>query len=130
MKAVFWMLVACALPAQTISDWTYEGPDHLLHYRTDSRGNSIMDFSSPGRSTTHLPLNKDAEEKRAASVEQQFGKVAPGIVQYTTDVQFRDLWLRPDLAPRDRSLATVTVRIASGQAAQPPRAVAVQVGRS
>jgi hypothetical protein len=36
-------------------------------------------------------------------VEQQFGKVAPGIVQYTTEVLFRDLWLRPDLRPRDRA---------------------------
>jgi hypothetical protein len=48
MKFVFWMLVACALHAQAISDWAFEGPDHRLHYRTDPRGNSIMDFSSAG----------------------------------------------------------------------------------
>ena len=69
-------------------------------------------------SPTLLPLNKEAEEKRATSVEEQYGKVAPGVVQYTTDVLFRDLWLRPDLAPRDRSLVTVTALIANGQAAQ------------
>ncbi|MDB5841048.1 MAG: carboxymuconolactone decarboxylase family protein [Herminiimonas sp.] len=39
--------------------------------------------------------------------------VAPGVVQYTTDVLFRDLWLRPDLAPRDRSLVTVSALITS-----------------
>jgi 4-carboxymuconolactone decarboxylase len=72
----------------------------------------------PAASPELLPLNKEAEEKRAASVEQQFGSVAPGVVQYTTDVLFRDLWLRPDLAPRDRSLVTVSALIASGQAAQ------------
>jgi 4-carboxymuconolactone decarboxylase len=72
----------------------------------------------PAASPALLPLDKDAEEKRAAAIEQQFGKVAPGIVQYTTDVLFRDLWLRPDLAPRDRSLVTVAALIASGQAAQ------------
>jgi 4-carboxymuconolactone decarboxylase len=44
--------------------------------------------------------------------------VAPGIVRYTTDVLFRDLWLRPDLAPRDRSLVTISALIASGQVAQ------------
>jgi 4-carboxymuconolactone decarboxylase len=44
--------------------------------------------------------------------------VAPGIVQNTTEVLFRDLWLRPDLAPRDRSLVTVSALIASGQVAQ------------
>jgi len=74
----------------------------------------------PAASPTLLPLDKAAEEKRAAGVEQQFGKVAPGIVQYTTDVLFRDLWLRPDLAPRDRSLVTVSALIACGQAAQIP----------
>jgi 4-carboxymuconolactone decarboxylase len=41
-------------------------------------------------------------------------------VQYTTDLLFRDLWLRPDLAPRDRSLVTVSALIASGQVAQIP----------
>ncbi len=51
---------------------------------------------------------------------QQFGSVAPGIVQYTTSVLFRDLWLRPDLAPRDRSLVTVAALIANGQVAQIP----------
>jgi hypothetical protein len=30
----------------------------------------------------------------------QFGAVAAGIVQDTTNVLFRDLWLQPDLAPR------------------------------
>ena len=72
----------------------------------------------PPASPAPLPLDKDAEAKRAAVVEQQFGNVAPGIVQYTTDVLFRDLWLRPDLAPRDRSLVTVSALIASGQIAQ------------
>jgi len=65
-----------------------------------------------------LPLNQDAEKQRATSVEQNFGAVAPGVVQYTTDVLFRDLWLRPGLAPRDRSLVTVSALIASGQVAQ------------
>ena len=41
-------------------------------------------------------------------------------MQYTTDVLFRDLWLRPDLAPRDRSLVTVSALIATGQVAQIP----------
>lgn len=72
----------------------------------------------PAASPPLLPLDRAAEDKRAAGVEQQFGKVAPGVVQYTTDVLFRDLWLRPDLAPRDRSLVTVAALIANGQAAQ------------
>jgi len=35
-------------------------------------------------------------------------------------VLFRDLWLRPGLAPRDRSLITVSALVASGQVAQIP----------
>jgi 4-carboxymuconolactone decarboxylase len=65
-----------------------------------------------------LPLSEQSEAQRAATVEQSFGAVAPGVVQYTTDLLFRDLWLRPALAPRDRSLITVSALIASGQVAQ------------
>jgi 4-carboxymuconolactone decarboxylase len=39
-------------------------------------------------------------------------------VQHTTDVLFRDLWLRPALAPQDRSLVTVSALITSGQVTQ------------
>jgi 4-carboxymuconolactone decarboxylase len=74
----------------------------------------------PQASPSLLPLNEPAEAERAARVSQQFGNVAPGVVQYTTDVLFRDLWLRPDLAPRDRSLVTVSALIASGHVAQIP----------
>lgn len=72
----------------------------------------------PAASVTHLPINEASEAQRAVSVQDQFGSSFPGVVQYTTDVLFRDLWLRPDLAPRDRSLVTISALIASGQTAQ------------
>jgi 4-carboxymuconolactone decarboxylase len=65
-----------------------------------------------------MPLNEEAEEQRATQVNNNFGHVSPGLVQNTTDLLFRDLWLRPALAPRDRSLVTVSALIASGQVAQ------------
>ena len=67
-----------------------------------------------------LPIDEAAEADRATRVGQQFGAAFPGIVQYTTDILFRDLWLRPGLAPRDRSLVTVAALIAAGQVAQMP----------
>jgi 4-carboxymuconolactone decarboxylase len=67
-----------------------------------------------------LPLDEAAEKQRATRVDEQFGSVSPGVVQYTTDALFRDLWLRPDLAPRDRSLVTVSALVAAGQVAQIP----------
>jgi 4-carboxymuconolactone decarboxylase len=65
-----------------------------------------------------LPLNEEAESQRATQVNNNFGHVSPGLVQNTTDLLFRELWLRPALAPRDRSLVTVSSLIASGQVAQ------------
>jgi 4-carboxymuconolactone decarboxylase len=72
----------------------------------------------PPASGSMLPLDEATEAQRATRVEQQFGKVTPGLVQYTTDLLFRDLWLRPELAPRDRSLVTVSALVATGQVAQ------------
>ena len=65
-----------------------------------------------------LALNEAAEEDRAKRVGELYGAVFPGVTQYTTDVLFRDLWLRPALAPRDRSLVTISSLVASGQVAQ------------
>ncbi|MCE7970030.1 MAG: cupin domain-containing protein [Leptolyngbya sp. PLA3] len=65
-----------------------------------------------------LPLDEGAEARRASGVEANFGSVSPGVVQYTTDPLFRELWRRPGLAPRDRSLVTVSALIASGQPEQ------------
>jgi 4-carboxymuconolactone decarboxylase len=72
----------------------------------------------PAASATPLPLDEAGEAQRATRVEEQFGAAFPGVVQYTTDILFRDLWLRPDLAPRDRSLVTISALIANGQTAQ------------
>jgi 4-carboxymuconolactone decarboxylase len=72
----------------------------------------------PEGSPALLPLDEAAEAQRASNVEQNFGEVAPGVVQYTTDLLFRNLWLRPALAPRDRSLVTVSALISSGHVAQ------------
>ena len=71
-----------------------------------------------GASPPLLALNEAQEASRANRVGQQFGATFPGVVQYTTDVLFRDLWLRPDLAPRDRSLVTISALVAAGQIAQ------------
>lgn len=72
----------------------------------------------PAASPALLPLNEAAEADRAKRVGDQFGAMFPGVVQYTTDVLFRELWLRPHLALRDRSLVTISALIANGQVAQ------------
>jgi alkylhydroperoxidase/carboxymuconolactone decarboxylase family protein YurZ len=52
----------------------------------------------PADSGEHFPIDEAAEAQRAARVEQDVGPVAPGLVQYTSDLLFHDLWLRPELA--------------------------------
>jgi 4-carboxymuconolactone decarboxylase len=95
--------MAAAAVAKDVFGQRHIGPDQL-----------------PGASPAPLPLDETAEAQRAARVGQQFGAAFPGIVKNTTDILFRDLWLRPGLAPRDRSLVTVSALIASGQVAQVP----------
>jgi 4-carboxymuconolactone decarboxylase len=43
-----------------------------------------------------------------------FGDFAPGLVHYTDQVLFDEVWERPQLSKRDRSLATVAALIAGG----------------
>ncbi len=83
-----------------------------------ARGVSQKDL--PRAKVKLLPLDEEGESKRAALVSGMLGSTSPGLVKNTTDLLFRDLWLRPALAPRDRSLVTVTALIASGQVAQIP----------
>jgi 4-carboxymuconolactone decarboxylase len=74
----------------------------------------------PAVSPTLLPMDPAAEKKRAARVEADVGPVSAGLVEYTGSLLFHDLWLRPNLAPRDRSLVTLSALIAAGQSAQIP----------
>ena len=67
-----------------------------------------------------LTLDQATEARSAALVAQTVRPTAPGLDQFTTDTLFRDLWLRPDLAPRDRSLVTVSALITAGHVAQLP----------
>ena len=74
----------------------------------------------PSAADALLPLDAAAEAQRADYVEKEYGAVAPGVVKYTGELLFNELWLRPALAPRERSLVTVSALIAAGQVAQIP----------
>ncbi|MYS23995.1 4-carboxymuconolactone decarboxylase [Streptomyces sp. DvalAA-14] len=43
------------------------------------------------------------------SAPQELAAIAPKLVDVTDDVLFGDIWERPELSPRDRSLVTVSV---------------------
>lgn len=65
-----------------------------------------------------LQVDQAEDAKRAQGVQQNVGPVSLGLAQDTNEVLFGSLWRRPGLAPRDRSLVTVSSLIALGQTAQ------------
>jgi 4-carboxymuconolactone decarboxylase len=67
-----------------------------------------------------LPLDEEAEAERERRVQESYGEVSQGVVDNTRELLFRDLWLRPALKPRDRSLVTVSALISAGQVEQIP----------
>ncbi len=72
----------------------------------------------PPASPELLPLNQEAEDCRGTGVAANVGPISPGLVEFTANPLFLDLWQRPALRPRDRSLVTVSSLMASGQSAQ------------
>jgi 4-carboxymuconolactone decarboxylase len=96
--------------------------------------------ASPGAPMTHLGITEvrdgaavqwmekvsDEQYSAAVSSPQQGGarpsgelqqRVAPGLAALTDDVLYGDVWQRPELSPRDRSLVTISVLIATGNTA-------------
>jgi len=59
-----------------------------------------------------------APPQRPTVAPRAMQAITPGLAAYTDDVLFGDVWLRPGLAPRDRSLVTVSALIATGKTGQ------------
>ena len=57
-------------------------------------------------------------EKEPSGAQKMFGDFAPGLVHFTDDVLFGEVWQREALSPRDRSLVTVACLIAGGNVEQ------------
>jgi 4-carboxymuconolactone decarboxylase len=47
-----------------------------------------------------------------AASRNPFADIAPALAEYTDNVLFGDVWKRPSLSPRDRSLITVASLVA------------------
>jgi 4-carboxymuconolactone decarboxylase len=61
-----------------------------------------------------------ADNDTQTPAQQLIGDFAPKLVSLTDDVLFGDIWARPDLLPRDRSLITVAALITGGNTEQLP----------
>ena len=72
-----------------------------------------VDTSGLATVSPRLPASA-SEAERARATGAELGTVAPKFVQLTNEVVFDDLWRRPDLSTRDRSLVTIAALAAMG----------------
>lgn len=82
----------------------------------DARGIASVDESEAPR----IALEPGAEAARTETVNTNVAPTAPALADLTNRVLFGDLWRRPDLSARDRSLVTIAALIAIGQPEQLP----------
>lgn len=59
-----------------------------------------------------------AEDTEPSGAKRTFGEFAPGLVHFSDDVLFGEVWKRPQLAPKERSLVTVAALVAGGNPEQ------------
>ncbi len=59
-----------------------------------------------------FPATPVQQARPATVIQKMFGEFAPKFVELTDDVLFADIWERPGLSKRDRSLVTVAALIA------------------
>ena len=57
-------------------------------------------------------------DKPKSGAQKLFGDIAPKFAQLTDDVLFGDVWARPELSRRDRSLITCAALVATGKTEQ------------
>src|SRR4029077_4164 len=67
-----------------------------------------------------IELEAAAEAKRATTVDTNVAPTASALADLTNRVLFGDLWQRPDLSARDRSLVTMASLVAIGHPEQLP----------
>lgn len=57
-------------------------------------------------------------DKQPSAVQRALGDFAPKMVELTDQVLFGDIWERPELSKRDRSLITCAALVATGKTEQ------------
>ena len=82
----------------------------------EARGVTAEDL--PAVDPELLGYDEEAEASRQDFVQSTYGDVSQGVVDTTEQMLFLDLWRRPALEPRDRSMVTVAALIAAGQPEQ------------
>lgn len=58
------------------------------------------------------------DKKAVSATQKALAGFAPKLIELTTDVLFADVWERPQLSKRDRSLITCAALVAMGKSEQ------------
>jgi len=104
-------------------------PPNVKHWHGAAPGSSMAHIAIvellDGKSTDWMEQVSDAQYNapvrgqqapaapaQPSRAQQLMGDFAPKLAQLTDDVLFGDVWARPQLSPRDRSLVTVSALIA------------------
>ncbi|MDQ8726630.1 carboxymuconolactone decarboxylase family protein [Bradyrhizobium sp. LHD-71] len=61
---------------------------------------------------SNTPATPSASPRQPSAAQQLMGDVAPKLAELTDGVLFGDVWERPQLSKRDRSLVTIAALIA------------------
>ncbi|MES2147953.1 MAG: carboxymuconolactone decarboxylase family protein [Pseudomonadota bacterium] len=76
-----------------------------------------MKIASATAAALAMAVPVEAQD-RPSVAPKNMQAIAPALAGYTDRVLFGDVWVRPELAPRDRSIVTLSVLIATGKTAQ------------
>ncbi len=100
-------------------------PPHVKHWHgaasdsamthlaiTEAQDNKTVDWLEPVADAKDGAVQPAAAPSQPSRAQRLLGDVAPKLAQLTDDVLFGDVWARPGLSPRDRSLVTVSALIA------------------
>lgn len=79
---------------------------------SEEQYNSALSAATP---EVQVPANQQGGGRPSGPLQQ---RLSPGLAALTDEVLYGDVWIRPELSPRDRSLVTVSTLIATGKTAQ------------
>lgn len=80
-------------------------------------GEDAMKVTAAAAAALSMAVPAEAQD-RPSVAPRNMQAIAPALAGYTDRVLFGDVWLRPELSPRDRSIVTLSVLIATGKTAQ------------
>jgi 4-carboxymuconolactone decarboxylase len=92
------------------TDWMEKVSDEQYDAPAQAQQSPSVAPAQPDRAAEAQPT--PAEDSQLTPAQKAIGDIAPKLVELTDEVLFGDVWERPELSKRDRSLVTVAALIA------------------